>query len=97
MQRWPKRDFGQKYEAARDTYEETATLPLQMAEQLLGSGVLQLHQSASAYEHQRGSGTHSIDSASSLLSLVPTDMYLPPSTSRLAEKSQSGYLPWLLR
>ena len=68
-----------------------------MAEQLLGSGILQLHQSASAYEHQRGSGTHGVDNASSLLSLVPTDMYLPPSTSRLAEKSQSGYLPWLLK
>lgn len=60
MQRWPKRDFGQKHEEARDTCEETATLPLQMAEQLLGSGILQLHQSASAYEHQRGSSAHSI-------------------------------------
>ena len=61
MQRWPKRDFGQKHEAARDTYEETATLPLQMTEQLLEGRVLQLHQSASTDEHQRGSGTHGVE------------------------------------
>lgn len=61
MRRWPKRDFGQRHEAARDTYEEAATLPFQMAEQLLGSRVLQLHQSASTYEHQCGSGPHGVE------------------------------------